>query len=64
MDYWYSHEIPQQTIYNMDLSLFLKLVRDDELRIGMGIEFHRLGDVSNMTYQTRNSEILEQLMHH
>ena len=29
MGYWYSHEISQPTIYNMDLILFLKLVRDD-----------------------------------
>ena len=28
----YSHEISQQTIYNMDLILFLKLVRYDALR--------------------------------
>ena len=29
----------------MDLTLFLKLVRDDALRIGIGIEFHSLGAV-------------------
>ena len=34
-----------QTIYNMDLILFLKLVRDDALRIGIRIKFHSLGDV-------------------
>ena len=37
----------------MDLILFLKLFRDDALRIGIGIEFHSLGtvyeyDLSNM----------------
>ena len=53
MNYLYSHEISQQTIYNMDLILFLKLFRNDALRIGIGIEFHSLGavyeyDLSNM----------------
>ena len=42
---YYSHEISQQTIYNMALILFLKLVRDDALRIGIGIKFHSLGAV-------------------
>ena len=32
MDYWYSHEVSQ-----MDLILSLKLVRDDALRMGIGI---------------------------
>ena len=37
----------------MDLILFLKLFRDEALRIGIGIEFHSLGavyeyDLSNM----------------
>ena len=46
-------EISQQTFYNMDLILFSKLVRDDALRIGIGIEFYSLGavfeyDLSNM----------------
>ena len=45
MDYWFSHEISQQIIYNMDLILLLNLVRDDALRIGIGIEFHSLGAV-------------------
>ena len=45
MEYLYNDEISQQTIYNMDLILFFKLVRDDALRIGIGIEFHSLGVV-------------------
>ena len=54
MDYWYSHEISQYTIYNMDLILFLKLVRDDALRIGITIEFHSLGAVYE--YDLSNKE--------
>ena len=54
MDYRYSHEISQQTMYNMDLILFLKLVSDDELRIGIGIEFHSLGVVYE--YDLSNKE--------
>ena len=48
----YCHEISQQTAYNMNLILSLKLVRDDALQIRIGIEFHSLGavyeyDISN-----------------
>ena len=45
MDYWYSHEIAQQTISNMYLILFLKDVRDDALLMGIRIEFHNVGAV-------------------
>ena len=45
MDYSYSHEVSQQAIYTIDLILSLKLVRDDALRIGIGIGFHSLGSV-------------------
>ena len=31
MDYWYSHEVSQQNIYNMDWILSLKRIRDDAL---------------------------------
>ena len=64
MDYWYSHEVSQQTIYNMDVILFLNLVRDDVLLVGIGNEFHSLGDVYDLAYQTRKRKTLEQLMHH
>ena len=49
-----SHEESQQNIYNMDLILSLKLVRDDALRIGAGIEFHSLGAVYE--YDLSNKE--------
>ena len=65
MDYWYSLEISQQTIYNTDLILFLNIVRDDALRIGIWFKFYSLGAVYEyMTYQTRKSKTLEQLMPH
>ena len=38
----------------MDLTLFLKLVRDDALRIGIGFEFHSLGAVYE--YDLSNQE--------
>ena len=38
----------------MDLILFFKLVRDDALRIGTGIEFHSLGAVYE--YDLSNKE--------
>ena len=38
----------------MDLILFLKFVRDDALRIGIGIEFHSLGAVYE--YDLSNNE--------
>ena len=40
-----SYKISQQTAYNMDLILSLKLVGDDALRSGIEIEFHSLGAV-------------------
>ena len=43
-----------QTIYNMDLILFLKLVRDDALGIGIGIKFHSLSAVYE--YDLSNKE--------
>ena len=46
--------VSQQTIYNMDLILSLKLVRDNTLRIGIGIEFHSLGAVYE--YDISNNE--------
>ena len=54
LDYWYCHEISQQTNYKMDLILFLKLVRDDVLRIRIGIELHSLGAVYE--YDLSNKE--------
>ena len=57
MDYLYIHEISQQTIYNMDLILSLKLVRDDALQIGIRIEFHSLGAVYE--YSLSNKEELD-----
>ena len=63
MDYWYSHEVSQQTIYDMEILSF-KHVRDDALPIGIGIEFHSLGAVYEYDLSTRTSETLEQLMHH
>ena len=47
MDYSYSHEVSQLAIYNMDLILSLKLVRDDALRIGVGIELKVFEGVIN-----------------
>ena len=44
----------RSSIYNMDLILFLKLVRDDALRIGIGIELHSLGAVYE--YDLSNKE--------
>ena len=38
----------------MDLILFLKLVRDDALRIGIGIDFHNLDAVYE--YDQSNKE--------
>ena len=38
----------------MDLILFLKLARDDTLRIGIGIELQSLGDVNK--YDISNKE--------
>ena len=49
----YSHEVSQQTIYNMEI-LSLKHVRDDALRIGIQIEFHSLGAVYE--YDLSNKE--------
>ena len=54
MYYCYSHEISQQTIYNMDLILFFHLVRDDAFRIRIRIKFHSLGAVYE--YDLSNKE--------
>ena len=56
MDYWYSHEISQQTIYNMDLILFTKLImmHCELYSHVIGIEFHSLGTVYE--YDLSNKE--------
>ena len=59
MDYWYSHEISQQTIHNTDLVLFLKLVKDYALRIGIVIEFHSLGAVYEYDLSNKEKRELE-----
>ena len=64
MDYCYSHEISQQTIYNMDLILFTKLVRDDAFESESESNSVVWSLYTNMAYQTRKSKNLEQLMHH
>ena len=60
MDYWYSHKISQQTIYNMDLNLLemMHCELESESNSRVWVLY------TNMTCQTRKSEILEQLMHH
>ena len=44
----------RKTIYSECLILFLKLVRDDELRSGIGIEFHHFG--AEYEYDLSNKE--------
>ena len=46
--------LSQEMIYNMSLTLSLKLLRDGELRFWDGIEFHSLGAVYE--YDLSNNE--------